>query len=307
MLIRRAGYTSRSDDHVTGCRLGIRSIQQIIEAIPASDGAGVRLFRSLGQGKERFRVDPFLMLDEFGSDSPDDYIAGFPPHPHRGFETVTYMLEGQMLHEDHMGNRGELGPGGAQWMTAGRGIIHSEMPQQEEGRMRGFQLWLNLPAAEKMQPASYRDIEPAEIPSAGLPGGGSVRVLAGSFDVDGQTVTGPITGKSTEPLYYDLRLAPDQDLEVPVDAALSGFLYVYEGAIETGPAEDPTIIRPRQAGVLGAGAGVRLLSGADGAQLLLIAGKPIGEPVAQYGPIVMNTAEEIETALQDLRDGTLVG
>ncbi|MDP2823853.1 MAG: pirin family protein, partial [Sulfuritalea sp.] len=182
-----------------------RRLQQVIRSVATSDGAGVSLRRSLGQSPAT-RVDPFLMLDEFSSDDPDDYIAGFPSHPHRGFETVTYMLDGHMLHEDHLGNRGDLLPGGAQWMTAGRGIVHSEMPQQESGRMRGFQLWINLPAAEKMKPAAYRDIRPEEIPSVALPGGGEARVIAGSVTVDGREVAGPVQGLATEPLYIDVRL-----------------------------------------------------------------------------------------------------
>lgn len=284
--------------------MDIREIDQIINAVATSDGAGVRLLRSLGQ-TQATRVDPFLMLDEFGSDQPDDYVGGFPPHPHRGFETVTYMLEGQMLHEDHLGNRGELGPGGAQWMTAGKGIIHSEMPQQEEGRMHGIQLWVNLPAAEKMQPASYRDIGPEEIPEAPLPGGGSARVIAGTLDVDGEPVTGPVTGRSTGPLYLDLCLTPSETVMVPVNEALNGFLYLYEGALEAGSEETPTILEAGQAGVLRYGNAVRAVARDDGARVLLIAGKPIGEPIVQHGPFVMTTQAEIDRALRDYRDGTL--
>src|SRR5512134_1121340 len=158
-----------------------RTIREIVESVPTSDGAGVRLRRSVGRS-DRARLDPFLMLDEFSSENPDDYIAGFPAHPHRGFETVTYMLDGHMLHEDHLGHRGELRSGGAQWMTAGRGIIHSEMPQQESGRLRGFQLWINLPAREKMKPATYRDIRPEEIPQLELTGGGTSKVVAGALE-----------------------------------------------------------------------------------------------------------------------------
>src|SRR5258706_1195698 len=168
-----------------------RTLQQIIESVPASDGAGVRLKRSLGRAQD-LRVDPFLMLDEFSSENADDYIAGFPAHPHRGFETVTYLLDGHMLHEDHLGHRGDLVSGAVQWMTAGRGIIHSEMPQQEHGRMRGFQLWINLPAKEKMKYATYRDIQPAEIPQVDLPGGGVVKVIAGTFSTDGRSTPLPI-------------------------------------------------------------------------------------------------------------------
>lgn len=277
-----------------------RQIQQIIIARATSDGAGVRLRRSIGQ-TQAVRVDPFLMLDEFGSDQPGDYIGGFPPHSHRGFETVTYMLAGHMRHEDHMGNQGDLGPGGAQWMTAGRGIVHSEMPQQEEGLMRGFQLWLNLPAAEKMQPARYRDIEPEEIPQTPLPGVGRARVLAGTLELADGPISGLISGRSTEPLYVDLELGAGETLTVPVAARLNGFVYAYEGTVETGG----TSLEPGTAGVLGAGDVVKLRAGDEGARALLIAGKPIGEPIVQHGPFVMNTSEEIEQALRDYRDGTL--
>src|SRR5215469_5249476 len=182
-----------------------RQLAQIIPSIPTSDGAGVSLRRSLGSQRGLY-VDPFLMLDEFFSDNPDDYLAGFPSHPHRGFETVTYMLDGHMRHQDHLGNTGDLGPGAVQWMTAARGIVHSEMPQQERGRMRGFQLWLNLPASEKMKPASYRDIQPDDIPAVDLPGGGRAKIIAGTLDVAGRETRGPIQDLSTDPLYLDIEL-----------------------------------------------------------------------------------------------------
>ena len=185
--------------------MSTRTLQQVIRSIPTSDGGGVKLRRSLGQ-TQALRLDPFLMLDEFSSSNADDYIAGFPDHPHRGFETVTYMLDGHMLHQDHLGNQGDLRSGGAQWMTAGRGIIHSEMPQQESGRMRGFQLWINLPAQEKMKPARYQDILPEEIPRLNLPSGGEVKIIAGTAEIDGKTTQGPIQGISTEPLFLDVQL-----------------------------------------------------------------------------------------------------
>jgi hypothetical protein len=187
----------------------LRTLVKTIPSVPTSDGAGVKLRRSLGS-QRGLHVDPFLMLDEFYSDNPNDYIAGFPAHPHRGFETVTYMLDGRMRHEDHLGNRGDLGPGDVQWMTAARGIVHSEMPQQSEGRLRGFQLWLNLPSREKMQPARYRDIPAAEIPRLKLPQGGEVKVIAGVLETDGEAIGGPVNGRgaklSTDPLYLDVRL-----------------------------------------------------------------------------------------------------
>src|SRR5688572_23371640 len=182
-----------------------RKLERVIRSMATSDGAGVKLRRSIGQARGLYH-DPFLMLDEFSSENPGDYIAGFPSHPHRGFETVTYLLDGHMLHEDHLGNRGDLKSGGVQWMTAGRGIIHSEMPQQEEGRMRGFQLWINLPAKEKMKPAGYRDIDASEIPVVPLPAGGAVKVIAGKLEANGATTSGPIQGGATEPLYLDVQL-----------------------------------------------------------------------------------------------------
>ncbi len=205
-----------------------RRLQAVIESVAASDGAGVKLRRSLGS-RPNLRFDPFLMLDEFFSDDPNDYLAGFPDHPHRGFETVTYMLEGRMRHEDVLGNRGDLGPGDVQWMTAGRGIIHSEMPQQAEGRMRGFQLWINLPAREKMKPAAWRDVPAHAIPTVALESGGSLRVIAGRIDCAGTVTAGPIGGLSTEPQYYDLRLPAGATVELPTPPGHNAFLYVYEG------------------------------------------------------------------------------
>jgi redox-sensitive bicupin YhaK (pirin superfamily) len=189
----------------------LRTVARIITAISTSDGAGVRLRRSIGNG-DGTRLDPFLMLDEFSSDNPGDYIAGFPSHPHRGFETVTYILDGHMRHEDHLGNQGDLKSGGVQWMTAGRGIIHSEMPQQEEGRMRGFQLWINLPAKEKMKPAGYRDITPEEIPNKSLANGGTIKVIAGDVELEGDMSHGPIAGLTTEPIYLDVKLPAGVEL-----------------------------------------------------------------------------------------------
>ncbi|MBK9019253.1 MAG: pirin family protein [Sulfuritalea sp.] len=281
-----------------------RRLQQIIPSVATSDGAGVSLRRSLGSVPEA-RVDPFLMLDEFSSDDPDDYIAGFPSHPHRGFETVTYMLDGHMLHEDHLGNRGDLLPGGAQWMTAGRGIIHSEMPQQESGRMRGFQLWINLPAAEKMKPASYCDIRPEQIPTVVLPGGGEVRVIAGSIAVGDREVAGPVQGISTEPLYMDVRLPSGGSFSQPVTPGHSAFVYAYEGSLAIGDDADARPLPAQSAGVLG-GDGPVAIRAADGpVRFLLLAARPLHEPVVQYGPFVMNTREEIEQAVDDYRNNRL--
>ncbi|MDH3645741.1 MAG: pirin family protein [Gammaproteobacteria bacterium] len=281
--------------------MSTRTLASVIASIPTSDGAGVKLRRSLG-ARSTLRVDPFLMLDEFGTDNPDDYIGGFPPHPHRGFETVTYMLDGHMRHEDHMGNVGDLTPGGVQWMTAGRGIIHSELPQQADGRMRGFQLWINLPSAEKMKPATYRDIPADDIPLAKITGG-TVKVIAGTFHGN-DTITGPISGLTTEPLFFDVCLDKDTVFEHGLTATHSAFVYAYEGQVEVGP-EDSALTLPRQAaGVLTPGDAVRLKALAD-TRVIVLAGKPINEPVEQQGPFVMNTRKEIEQAISDYRDGTL--
>lgn len=285
--------------------MSIRTLQQIIRSIPTTDGGGVRLRRSLGQ-TQAARVDPFLMLDEFSSDNADDYIAGFPDHPHRGFETVTYMLDGHMLHEDHLGNRGDLRSGGAQWMTAGRGVIHSEMPQQESGRMRGFQLWVNLPAKEKMKQAGYRDIQPEEIPAAALPGGGKLKVIAGTAHVDGAHVSGPIQGLSTEPLFLDVLLTRGETFSHAVDPGHNVFVYPYEGSVRIGAPKDGQPLEIQTAGVLGSGDVVEVTAGEDGAAFLLLAGKPLREPIAQYGPFVMNTREEIEQAFHDYQNGQLI-
>ena len=280
-----------------------RRLQAVIESLPASDGAGVKLRRSLGSRPNQ-RFDPFLMLDEFFSDNPDDYLAGFPSHPHRGFETVTYMLDGRMRHEDVFGNRGDLGPGDAQWMTAGRGIIHSEMPQQAEGRMRGFQLWINLPAREKLKPAAWRDIPSRDIPTVPLEQGGELRVIAGSFEHAGQVTAGPVVGLSTEPAYYDVRLPPGATLVIPTPTRHNAFMYAYEGAATVG--EDARHLPFRAAGLLTPGDAVQISAGEAGVKLLFLAGKPIGEPVVQYGPFVMNTPQEIMQAIEDYNAGRLV-
>ena len=278
----------------------LRSLKQIIPALETSDGAGVRIKRSIGQ-QQNIRLDPFLMLDEFGSAEAADYIAGFPSHPHRGFETVTYMIEGHMLHEDHLGNRGDLRNGGVQWMTAGRGIIHSEMPQQEEGVMRGFQLWLNLPAAEKMTEAGYRDIQPEEIPEIVFEGG-KVKLIAGNMEIEGQLHEGAVADRSTQPVYADIHLESGASVTLPVPEGHNAMLYLYEG---TASLVDNALQRSA-ANILGDnGDRIALTAGESGARLLLIAGKPIGEPVVQYGPFVMNTREEIEQTLRDYRDGRL--
>ena len=281
-----------------------RTLADVIRSVATSDGAGVKLRRSIGSAPS-MRLDPFLMLDEFGTDKPEDYIAGFPSHPHRGFETVTYMLDGHMRHEDHMGNVGELTQGGVQWMTAGRGVIHSEMPQQEEGRMRGFQLWINLPAAEKMKPASYKDIPAADIPIAEIDGG-KVKVIAGSFVTNKVEVVGPIQGLTTAPVFYDVELAAGKTFDAALPAMHNAFVYSYEGDVRVGEDSEQSTLTAQSAGVLSAGDRVRITATAEPARFIVMAGKPLNEPVVQHGPFVMNTREQIEQAIRDYQNGSLV-
>jgi redox-sensitive bicupin YhaK (pirin superfamily) len=277
----------------------VRTVLSSHRAVDTSDGAGVKLKRALGQHPGA-RLDPFLMLDFFSSDDPDDYIEGFPAHPHRGFETVTYIVDGHMLHEDHLGNRGDLKAGGVQWMTAGRGIIHSEMPQQTAGLLRGFQLWINLPAKEKIKAAGYRDSPAEEIPVITAPGA-RVKLVAGVITLNGTTTTGPINGLSTEPLYADVALDAGASLTLPVKAGLNAFLYVFEGAVLAAGTQVPI----GGVAILDNGDELSLSGGPNGGRVLLVAGRAIGEPVAQYGPFVMNTREELETAVNDYRAGRL--
>ena len=279
--------------------MSLRTVSQILSGRPTSDGGGVRLLRVM---TPESRLDPFLMLDEFDSDEPNDYLAGFPAHPHRGFETVTYMLDGHMLHEDHLGNRGDLVAGGVQWMTAGRGIIHSEMPQQVAGRMRGFQLWINLPAKEKMKPAGYRDLEPEEIPRI-YAGDSQVAVIAGVFIApDRDPVRGPVGGGVTDPLYLDIALAPASTMQFSVPDTHTSLVYVYEGDLSVA---GQTISKGTLAR-LGEGESIELKTMDDTAsRALVLAGKPLREPVVAYGPFVMNTTAEIEQAVRDYRSGRL--
>jgi redox-sensitive bicupin YhaK (pirin superfamily) len=284
--------------------MNYRTLTNVTPGLETSDGAGVKLRRSIGSTQSN-RLDPFLMLDEFGTDQPEDYIAGFPPHPHRGFETVTYMIDGHMRHEDHMGNVGELTEGGVQWMTAGRGVIHSEMPQQEEGLMRGFQLWVNLPAAEKMKPASYRDIPATDIPVAKIDGG-RIRVIAGNFATDNGDVVGPIQGLTTAPVFYDVELAAGKTFETALPATHSAFVYSYEGDVSIGNDSEQRVLTTQSAGVLSVGDLLRVTANSESARFVVLAGIPLNEPVVQRGPFVMNTREEIEQAVQDYQNGSLV-
>jgi redox-sensitive bicupin YhaK (pirin superfamily) len=277
-----------------------RSVERLVTGQATSDGDGVKLTRVLTQPLQR-RLDPFLMLDAFGSDDAGDYIGGFPDHPHRGFETVTYMIAGRMRHRDSAGNEGLLQNGGVQWMTAGRGLIHSELPEQEEGRMEGFQLWLNLPAADKMGTPGYRDIPTEEIPELRLPGA-TVRVIAGTS----HGVAGAVQKAHTEPLYLDLHLEPGASFEQPLPAGHNAFVYVYRGDLEIDSGVARTRVPRERMAVLANNAdrdGVRVQAGAQGARALLIAGRPLNEPIAQYGPFVMNKQAEIFQAVEDFRAG----
>ncbi len=271
-----------------------RSVTRTITAMPTSDGAGVKLKRSIGSPMLD-HLDPFLLLDNIESDSATDYIAGFPEHPHRGFETVTYMVEGRMRHRDSTGGEGLLESGSAQWMTAGRGVIHSEMPEQEDGRLHGFQLWVNLPAARKMIAPRYQDIPPQDIPEVALPDGGKVRVVAG----EAKGVTGPISGIDSAPLFLDVSLGEGETTTFDVPQGHNAFAYVFAGTATIAG----TAVPADNLAVLGEGNSVHL---AGKARLLLLAGRPIGEPVARHGPFVMNSREELMQAFDDLRAGTFL-
>ena len=275
-----------------------RRVERLVVGQATSDGAGVKLTRVLSQPLQR-RLDPFLMLDAFGSDKADDYIAGFPDHPHRGFETVTYMIAGRMLHRDSAGHEGLLENGGVQWMTAGRGVIHSEIPQQEEGVMEGFQLWLNLPAKDKMAAPWYRDFAATELPRFTTEAGVDAVVIAGTS----HGVTGAVTREATAPLYLDLHLPAGASFSQPLPAGHNAFVYVYRGALKVGAETVPV----RNMAILANDAdsdGVTIEATTD-TRALLIAGRPLGEPIAQYGPFVMNTEQEIYQAVADYRAGRL--
>ena len=280
-----------------------RPVARITRGTPASDGAGVKLNRVIGTA-ELDAVDPFLMLDEFRSDDAADYIAGFPDHPHRGFETVTYMIAGRMRHGDNKGHTGLLEAGSVQWMTAGRGLVHSEMPEQQEGRMRGFQLWLNLPARDKMTAPKYQEFGPERIPTATPVSGVRAKVIAGSV----AGVVGPIQQPATDPTYLDLAIEPGATFSEPLPADYAAFLYVYEGTMSVGAGPDAITVRTHELAVLDEGSEVQLTgatAGADGksARAILVAGRPLKEPVAKYGPFVMNTRDELSQAFIDFQNG----
>jgi quercetin 2,3-dioxygenase len=280
-----------------------RAVTRLVRGMPTSDGAGVKLTRVIGQPQLQ-DLDPFLMLDEFGTDNPGDYIAGFPSHPHRGFETVTYMLDGRMRHKDNHGHEGVLVPGSVQWMTAGRGIVHSEMPEQQEGRMRGFQLWINLPARDKMTAPKYQEFGPEKIPVVQVGNGASVKVIAGRV---GDT-TGPIVQPATEPTYLDVALEAGASFSHTLPPDHAAFLYVYEGSVRVGAGETAATLDAHQLAVLGDGAEIRLdgrepPAGSHVSRAIIVAGKPLREPVAKYGPFVMNTREELMRAFEDYQAG----
>ena len=283
-----------------------RGVERIVRGQAASDGDGVKLTRVLTQPLQQ-RLDPFLRLDAFGSDAASDYVGGFPDHPHRGFETVTIMLEGRMRHRDSVGNVGLLEPGSVQWMTAGRGIIHSEMPEQAEGRMAGFQLWVNLAAMDKMTAPAYRDIAPAAVPEFTTAEGVRVRVIAGAS----HGTAGAVARPRTEPLVLDLTLPPGTAFEAELPAAHNAFVYVFGGAVAEVGEGEPTRVESDRMAILKNDAdsdGIRIAvppNSVGPGRVLLVAGRPLGEPIAQYGPFVMNTTAELQQAFADYQRGAL--
>ena len=282
---------------ITGLK-SARDVTQVVKGSETSDGAGVRLHRLIGS-PELNMLDPFLLLDAFRSDDPDDYIAGFPTHPHRGFETVTYQLAGRMRHRDSSGHEGILGAGGVQWMTAGRGIEHSEMPEQENGLLAGFQLWVNLPAAKKMTAPRYQEFDAELIPVEERDGNSSIRVIAGTTD---RGTTGPVKDIAADPIYLDVSVKAGAGFEESIPHSHNAFLYLIEGSVTVLGANRQTRIDPETLAVLMHGDSVAVVAESD-SRFLLIAGRPFNEPVARWGPFVMNTREEIQQAIEDQRNG----
>jgi redox-sensitive bicupin YhaK (pirin superfamily) len=274
----------------------------VIQGYATSDGAGVKLTRVLDP-RMAAAIDPFLLFDEFGSAEASDYVAGFPPHPHRGFETVTYMLVGRMRHKDNKGNQGDLGPGGVQWMSAARGIVHEEMPQQSEGLMRGYQLWVNLPGAMKMSDPWYDDIDTSRIPTVALPGGGALRVISGEVSIEGAVTKGPVRNRPSEPIYLDVDLPANASFEHAVPAGHTTLVHCVDGAVLVGAERKP--LEAKQLALLSREGAVKIATGAAPGRALLIAGKPFKEPIAHYGPFVMNTEAELRQAVDDFRNGRL--
>jgi redox-sensitive bicupin YhaK (pirin superfamily) len=270
-----------------------RTVTNLIEAEENKDGAGVFIWRSIGK-HDLPELDPFLLLDSFGTENPDDYIAGFPDHPHRGFETVTYMIEGYMRHTDNTGSEGLLAPGAVQWMTAGHGIVHSEMPEQREGKMQGFQLWVNLPASDKMCPPRYQNIDPDDVPVITTDDGTVIRIVTGTAN----GITGPITGISVDPLFIDVSLESNGTHTQAITPGHTAFVYAFEGSVEVAG----TNIAFNKLALLSDGDEVALTTKNSG-RAIVVSGAPIGEPIARYGPFVMNTNDEIRQAIKDFQTG----
>ncbi|MEI6070007.1 MAG: pirin family protein [Methylococcaceae bacterium] len=279
-----------------------RQLAAVLTGQATTDGTSVKLKRIVSQ-QQKNAFDPFILLDEFGSDEPVDYVGGFPDHPHRGFETLTYMLEGAMLHRDHLGNEGHLRAGDVQWMTAAHGIIHSEMPEQENGLLHGFQLWINLPANEKMKPPHYQEFTAEKIPKIALAEGGYIKVIAGEYRTDTQKIAGPVTGVTTQPLYFDVLLSPQQQLEIQVGEQQTVLVYVYKGELTTGVSD--RVLKAGQLGQLINGDNLQLATQDQSARFLVLAALPLKESVVQSGPFVMNSIKEIEQAFRDYQNGVL--
>jgi len=296
----------------------VRPVQRIVKSVPTMEGAGVRLHRAFGFGRTS-EFDPFLLLDDFRSDRPEDYRAGFPSHPHRGIETITYVLAGTVEHQDSIGNRGAIGTGDVQWMTAGSGIIHQEMPVGDrDGRMHGFQLWANLPASLKMSPPRYQEVRASAIPLVADDDGTRVRVVCGSY----RGTKGPVEGVATDPSYFDVSVPAGKTKTIPVEAARIAFAYVFAGAAKFCDADRPLAVPTEGAGwadatppaeigdrtlvLFGRGDEISVKAGAAGVRFLLVSGVPLGEPVAWYGPIVMNTQDELRQAFDELQRGTFL-
>ncbi len=285
---------------------------KIIDSVAANDGDGVQIRRIAGRHLNAI-LDPFLMIDEINSDNASDYIGGFPEHPHRGFETITYMKAGRMRHRDHMGNEGIIHSGDVQWMTAGKGVLHSEMPEQDSGLLHGFQIWLNLAAAEKMKPAAYRDIPSKSIYEENLRGGGRVRVIAGNVSVENQRLQGAIPPLTTEPILLDVQLSPKESIDLKFETSNPLFVYVYQGTVQQpvtsagrGDEGYTDSIQRRQMGIFPDSDQLNLSAGVSGANFLVLGGRPIKEPIVQHGPFVMNSAEQINQAIMDFRNNRLV-
>jgi len=275
----------------------MRKLMKIYQAQPSRDGDGVSIHRVAGQHLNAL-MDPFLMVDEINSENAGDYIGGFPEHPHRGFETITYMKAGKMRHRDHMGNEGVIEAGDVQWMTAGKGVLHSEMPEQESGLLHGFQVWLNLPSEEKMKPAAYRDIKSKTIPELKTENGALLRAIAGEIKVASKTITGLLPEMKSKPVFLDLTLAANASIELSFNSNCPAMVYIYAGA--------STELAHRRMGFYSEGDSLNLTATDKGLKALIFSGKPLMEPIVQYGPFVMNTSQQIEQALQDYRNNRLV-